>query len=137
MQKKAAMKSSASVAEAARFFQVDQATVRRWICQGCPVVRKGRRGPGHGARLNLPVVAAWRGRANGPAGPTPEEILQRIAVALWECLESDRVDIRAGISREDAAAVLIMAFEACCKNFNVMFKFDQQPEPIRALMREL
>lgn len=63
--------------------------------------------------------------------------MQRIALALWQSLEKDHADIRVGISREEAAAALIVAWERCCKNFNVSFKFDQQPEPIRALMREL
>jgi len=137
MSKTAKIKTGATVYEAAKFFQVDPATIRRWLGRGCPAIRNGRRGPGHGAQLDLPAVEAWRGQARGPAGLTPEEILQRIAVALRESLEKDHADIRAGISREDAAAALLVIWERSCKNFGVSFKWDAQPEPIRALMREL
>lgn len=67
---------SATVAQAAKHFGVDPATVRRWASQGCPTVRKGRRGPGHGAQLDLDAVATWRGRAGGSVGLTPHEALQ-------------------------------------------------------------
>jgi hypothetical protein len=56
---------------------------------------------------------------------------------LRDPLEQDRVDIRAYVTREAAAAVLIVTFERCCKNFNVNFKRYQQPDPIRAPAREL
>lgn len=128
---------SATVAQAAKHFGVDPATVRRWASQGCPTVRKGRRGPGHGAQLDLDAVATWRGRAGGSVGLTPHEALQRIAVALQETITKDHVDIRAGISREDAAAVLIVAFERCGKTFGHTYRFDEQPVAIRALMRVL
>jgi hypothetical protein len=72
-----------------------------------------------------------------PPGPTPDEIMQRVAGALWDALETDHADIRAGISREDAAAAFLVVWERCCKNFEVSFKFDARPEPIRALAREL
>jgi len=137
MQKTATM-TAATVKEAAKHFGVDPATVRRWIDKHhCPCVRRGSRGPGHGARLDLAAVAAWRGRANGPAGLSAEDVLQRIAGALWEALEHDHADIRAGVSRDDIAAAFIVVFERCCTTFHVSFRWDQQPEPIRALMREL
>lgn len=126
-----------TVQAVAKHFSVDASTVRRWITVGCPCVRRGRRGPGHGAVLDLAQVDAWRGRANGPAGLTPEEVVQKIAEALLEAVEKDHVDIRAGISRADAAAAILVIFERCCKSFGQSFRFDQLPEPIRALAREI
>ena len=79
----------------------------------------------------------WRGRTNAPAGLTPDEVMQKIATALLSCLEQDHVDIRAGIEKESAAAVLLVVFEGCCKGFNRRFAFDAQPAPIRTLMRIL
>lgn len=126
-----------TVRETAHHFKVDPCTIRRDIQRGCPCIRKGRKGPGNGAILDLDAVATWRGRASGPPGLTAEEVVQRLAAALWESLGTDHADIRAGISREDAAAALLVVWARCCKNFGVSFKWDAQPEPIRALMREL
>lgn len=126
-----------TVQETAQRFDVDPATVRRWLHSGCPCVRRGSRGPGRGAILDFRAVESWRGRALGQAGLEPEEILQRIALALWDAIEKDSAHIRAGISRDDACAAFLVVWERVCKNFNRQFKFDQQPDPIRALMREL
>jgi hypothetical protein len=133
----AAKMKSGTVAQAAKAAKVDPSTVRRWIQRECPVLRRGSRGPGRGALLDLAAVAAWRGRASGPTGLTVEDALQQISTALWECLEKDHADIRAGISREDAAAMLIVAFESCCKIFGKTYPFDQQPTGICALMHVL
>lgn len=127
--------TGATVAQVAEQEQVDPATVRRWLEKGCPCIWRGRKGPGNGARLDLEQVARWRGRASGPAGPTPEAILQRVAGALLVSLELDHAGVRAGISRDDAAAVLLVVWERCCETFGVSFKFDAQPAPICALMR--
>lgn len=67
----------------------------------------------------------------------PEDILRLIAAAMLDSLENGQCDIRAGCSREDAAAVLLVAFESCTKSFNRTFAFDSQPEPIHALARIL
>lgn len=126
-----------TVTQAARTFQVDVATIRRWIVKGCPCVRRGSRGPGRGAVLDPEAMATWRGRASGPTGLSVDEVLQRIADTLWDTLDREHVDVRAGVDREAAAAVLIVVWEQACKNFAVPFKFDSQPASIRALVREL
>jgi hypothetical protein len=126
-----------SAQHVAKRFHVDPATVRRWPANGCPIIRRGRPGPGRGYLFDLEQVAKWRDRANAPPGLSVDDVLQRIALALWEAVEKDHADIRAGIMREDAAAAFLVVWERCCKHFNVNFKFDQQPDPIRALMRNL
>ena len=127
---------SANAAEIAKHFAVDPATVRRWPNKGCPIIRRGKRGPGRGALFDLNAVAKWRAqRVN--IGLSVDEALQSIAIALRESLEKDALHIRAGSSREDAAAVLLLVWERVRKNFNRTFRFDKHPEPIRALMHEL
>lgn len=125
-----------SVAQVAKHFDVDCVTVRRWLRSGCPCVRRGQRGPGRGSLLDLQHVAQWRGKAR-QGGVTVEETMQKIAVALRATLVADHADIRAGIDRASAAAVLIMAFECACQTFGAAFPFDQLPTPIRTLMHEL
>ena len=128
-----------TVEQAADQEHVDVATVRRDIhLPGCPVIKKGKRGPGNGALLDLEKYREWRGKTNAPVvGLTPQEILQQIASALLQAVEHDRLDIRAGITKEEAAAACLVIFERCCKSFGISFKFDERPEPIRALAREL
>ena len=87
--------------------------------------------------MDFKAVESWRGRTSGSAGLTADEVVQRIAAALWATLDREHVEIRAGIDREAAAAVLIIVWEQACTTFNVFLKFDAQPDPIRALMREL
>jgi hypothetical protein len=115
----------------------DPATIRKWPQKGCPVIRRGAKGPGRGALFDLATVEAWRGRATAPAGLSIDDVMQQIAVALWQCLEEDHADIRAGISQDDAATVFVILWERCCKNFGVSFKFDAKPKPIRALMARI
>ena len=47
-----------SLGEAARFLEAWVPTLRRWICDGCPVAEKGIRGRPY--QLDLIAVAAWR-----------------------------------------------------------------------------
>jgi len=122
---------------AAPRLKIDASSLRRWIQRGCPVVRKGRRGPGGAALVDLDKVNAWRGRVNGAAGLSADDVLHRIGTALLEAVEQDHVDIRAGFTKEEAAAAFVVAFERCCKTFGHTFRFDDKPEPIRALMRVL
>lgn len=42
--------------------QVDPATLRRWLRKGAPQVRRGRRGRGGGALLDVAAIRAWRNR---------------------------------------------------------------------------
>lgn len=132
-----------SVAQAARYFRVDQVTIRRWIRRGCPCFHRGQRGPGRGSRLDLQEVAQWldlqrvgqgRGVSNASEGMTVDGTLQQIASALCEALIADRADIRAGIDRVDCAEVLVVAFERCCREFGKTYRFDQKPEAIRTLL---
>ena len=123
--------------EVAKRFDVDPSTVRKWRIDGCPTISPGGKGRGNAALFDLAQVVAWRGGASGPAGLTVDEVMQKVATVLLDCLEQDHVDVCAGVSVEDAAAVLLGVFEGCCKGFNRRFAFDAQPEPIRALMRIL
>ena len=129
--------AGSSVVAVARHFGIDQSTLRRWVQSGCPTLVRGSCGPGCGSRFDLLAVKQWRGMARGQVGLTPDQVLQRLAAALLSALEENHLSLRAGISREAAAAALLVAWEQCCKSFGVTFRFDENPDAIRALMREL
>ena len=124
---------SMTAREVARHENVDPSTVRRWPAKGCPVISLGGRGRGRATLFDPDEVRRWRGRATAPSGMTADEALKTIAVALLDCLENGHCDIRAGCSREDAAALLLMAFQACAKAFSRDFTLDSQPAAICAL----
>lgn len=126
-----------TVAQAAKHADVDPCTVRRDIQRdgSAFVIRKGKRGPGNGALLDLQKYISYRGQATGP---TPEEIVEKIAEALEAALLEERADIRADVEKRQAAAVLIVAYEQCCLRFAVSLKrLGLMPQPIQALMHEL
>ena len=131
------MNTGVPLSQAAKYFEVDQVTIRRWLKDNCPCIRRGRRGPGQGALLDLQQVAQWRGKTRTPEMQTPRDAMQTIAKALWQALDEDRADIRAGVSKDDAAAVLIVAWERIGKNMGQTYPFDQQPDAIQTLMSVL
>ena len=125
-----------TVRQVAKALRVDPSTVRTWLRRGdCPSVRKGRRGPGGSAILNLQDVIAWRGKGQG--GLATDEVMRRIAEALLESVERDHVDVRVDITKEAAIAAMLIVWDRCCKTFGESFKWDAQPESIRALARQL
>lgn len=123
--------------QAAQHLGIDAATLRKWRQQGCPVVKRGGKGPGNGALYDVHAVQVWRGKTVKFTDFTPDIILRQVAEALRLALTDDHADLRAGISREAAAAALLVAWERCCKTFGKTYPFDQQPDPIRALGRVL
>jgi hypothetical protein len=118
---------------AAKALGIDASTLWRDVQAGCPVVAKGRRGPGASTLVNLEEVRAWRGQL--VAAPDPDVILQQIAAALLASLQEDHCDIRTGCERDDAIALLLKVWERMCRTFGKAF--DQQPKPIFALTQEL
>ena len=119
--------------EIAQHLKCDPASVRRWPARGCPVVSRGGRGPGRATQFDLDQVRRWRGRATaGPVGMMPDETLRVIAAAFLDCINNSGA-LRAGCEPEDAACLLFLAFETCCKAFNHRFPPGEQPAPIRAL----
>ncbi len=56
-----------TVAEAAARENVPVGTIKRWIREGAPCVRRGRRGRGQCALLNLQELRAWRVAQTGEA----------------------------------------------------------------------
>jgi hypothetical protein len=126
-----------TVQQVAHHLKVDPCTVRRDIQRGCPCIRKGRKGPGRGALLDLEQVEQWRGRASNTPGLSVEDVLQRIALALGACIERDHLALRVNISREESAAAVIVVWEKCCHVFGKSYPFLQQPEAIRAALHVL
>ena len=123
---------------AAQELGIDASTLQRDVQNGCPVIRKGRRGPGDPTLVDLEQVRAWRGQGQAvAAAPDPDVILQQIATALLACLKEDHCDIRAGCFPDDAKAVLLAVWKRMCRTFGKTYPFDQQPAPISALAHKL
>jgi len=49
------------IPSAALELKVSEATLRRWIARGAPVARRGRRGRGGAALIDVGAIEAWRG----------------------------------------------------------------------------
>ena len=125
---------SMTAREVARHLRLDPSSVRKWPAKGCPIVSQGGRGRGRATRFDLTQVLQWRNRrATCQVGLTPDEALKTIATALLDSLENGHCDIRAGCSHEDAAAVLLLGFQACATAFGMTFTLDSQPAAICAL----
>jgi len=118
--------------ELAEYFHLDPATIRRWPDRGCPVVHRGGRGPGNATQFDLAQVRRWRGKPPGPPGMQPDEALRLIAAAFFDAFDN-HLALRSGCAPADAACVLFLTFEVCCRAFNYRFPPGMQPEPIRAL----
>lgn len=91
-----------TVAAIAQHFDVSPRTVQHWIGAGCPVIRRGRRGNGGGALLDVDQVRAWRQaqqqRDSGGAGVVielaaqlPHILADAVAQAAREATGPDKV----------------------------------------------
>ena len=67
-----------AVDQAARVLGVTPATVRGWIDEGAPVVRRGRKGRGHSTLVNVAALDAWR-EARTSASSTDALLMQLAA----------------------------------------------------------
>jgi len=124
-----------TIPQVARHFGVDLSTVRRWIVNGCPVVRRGRRGPGGGAVLDLDAVIVYRGGpVAGRVGFSVDEVMEDVAAALRDAVMRDNLDLRVDITKAQAATACVMLFEQIGKQFGRLVRWDEAPEAIRALM---
>lgn len=85
-----------STEEAARELRVSEPTLRRWIADGAPVARKGRRGRGCQTLIDPLAIRAWRAAQSADpeavehvlrdlAGRVPELVAGAIAEAFRAC----------------------------------------------------
>jgi hypothetical protein len=70
--------------DAAHALGVSASTLRRWIAEGAPVARRGRRGRGRSTLVQVAAVTAWR----APGRPHPS-----LAAALARGLERSAVAV--------------------------------------------
>lgn len=70
------------IPEAAQRLGVSPTTLRRWIAEGAPVARHGRRGRGGGALLRPSEVAAWRHSQVVPRASVSVERLATIVATV-------------------------------------------------------
>ena len=61
--------------QAAQELQVHPATLRRWLREGAPQVRRGRRGKGGAALIDVAAIRAWRGQGAASATTIPARVL--------------------------------------------------------------
>ena len=79
------------VPDAAAALGVAEVTLRRWMREGAPVARRGRRGRGCRALIDPDAVEAWRRRTAGTdfvlafAGRVPELVAAAVGDAFLQC----------------------------------------------------
>lgn len=93
---------------------VSAPTLRRWIRNGAPCTALGSVGRGHGSRVDVEAVRAWRLRSLGAAAP-PGDLLQKIAAALGDVLRRDDgsglpTHIRLKVHKDAAAELIFQAY---------------------------
>jgi hypothetical protein len=81
--------SAVTIRDAARALGVSAPTVRRWLRDGAPVLRRGGRGRGRVALLDVDALAAWRrmrdgGTAHDALVVLAAEIPELVADAMHE-----------------------------------------------------
>jgi hypothetical protein len=129
--------------KAAKHFHRDAATIRRWIADGCPVLRPGGKGPGKAAVLDFTEVEKWRGQFSSALEPNcshsapVEHTLNLVADAFADCLRYDRVEERTGATDAESAKLFLLAFDRISKSLGEKYSLDSLPEGIRALARVL
>lgn len=75
----------ADLRSTARALAVSPATLRRWLAEGAPQARRGRRGRGGGAELDPQAIAAWRACREAPEA-SGDAALRALAGELPELL---------------------------------------------------
>lgn len=120
------------VAEAARILKRHPATVRRMIARGAPCIRPGEVGRNKGALIDMAAFQRWRARDLGALALDDKDLLQRVALALWDTLRRDEAHHRVGISERQAAGVLALVYERIHKNLTHR-PLDVLPEEIKRL----
>ncbi|WP_407352030.1 helix-turn-helix domain-containing protein [Luteimonas sp. R10] len=84
------------VADAARILQVRPGTLRRWLREGCPAVRHGRRGRGQAALVDPEQVRLWRDAGDQQramlelAGIIPDLLADAAAESLQHAIGVDK-----------------------------------------------
>jgi len=68
--------------EAAAALDTSEASIRRWVDQGAPIARRGRRGKGGAALYDVDALKAWRGGDRGTATPDCD-FLELLGAVLW------------------------------------------------------
>jgi len=119
---------------------ISPATLRRWLRQGAPQARKGRRGRGGGAELDPRAIAAWRSsdHATVPACVLAAELPEILADSIWAVF----VDVPDADKRRVASALAAAWYAATCAIRDRLATVDPSipetdvlPEKIDHLMR--
>lgn len=94
------------MAEAAVALGVSTVTLRRWLRDGCPVARRGRRGRGCATLIDIAAARVWR---HGNAGASTDRLVLEMAgdvpvLLAGAAFESWRLS--SGVDKRRLAAML-------------------------------
>lgn len=107
----AAIDDAVTVDEAARVLGVTAYAVRRWIGEGAPVVRRGRKGRGHPTLVSPTALDAWR-EARKAASST-DALLMQLAAELPAVLAVAAVEghrLAEGVDKRKLAGIAVAMY---------------------------
>jgi len=99
--------------QAAHELQVSPAKLRRLLAEGAPQARRGRRGRGGAALLDVPAIQAWRGLAHDP-GALPRILASELLEILAGAIATAFVETE-GSHKQACAGVLAGAWYLCAQ----------------------
>jgi len=121
---KATNNSLVPLRAAAAELGIGETTLRRWLRAGAPLSRRGARGRGRAALVDVTAIRAWRQPASVGIDPQvlAASLPERIATALHDAhRELD------GPGKRQAAGVLALAWHvACCAVTDELRRYDPE-----------
>ena len=108
-----------NLVDAARALGVAERSLRRWITEGAPTVRRGRRGRGGGTLLDVEAVSAWRAASQGAAGRPVDDadqlraVLAALPQAIAATIDEQFQDASGPHKRALAAEFAALGYRIC------------------------
>jgi hypothetical protein len=128
------------LSDAARVLGVAPSTLRRWVREGAPVLRRGRRGRGHSLLLDPGAVQQWRGAGELQAfvATLASEIPHLLADAMADAHRQVE-----GADKRRAAGLMAASWYRCAtavldrlrEQQDDVPELTQIPEPIERLQK--
>ena len=114
--------------EAARALGVSTSTLRRWVRDGAPVARRGRRGRGCRALVDPVAVQAWREGERGDADDALRELAGRVPEMVGDAMAEAH---RLAPDKRGAAWVAVAAWQLTIGAIfdHLAEQIDDLPEP--------
>lgn len=126
------MDNGITVVAAAKELHRSPSTVRRWVQHGCPTERLGAVGRGKGSLLCVEDVRRWK--IGDIAPPSDDELLDRLAVSLWDCFKRDDCSGALNIEERKTAGLLVLVYQRYYLNLKKeQLSLDKVPKEIKHL----